>query len=131
VLLRSVACLSLLLVGAYRPLFGQRLGHSPFPTLTTQDLLVGSSQSPVHKLATVPAPLVPVRADSAHRDYRWEGLIIGGLALGVLGAVVGNGLCHDDTSDEHCAGSTILYGLVGATVGGVTGGLIGASIPKD
>jgi uncharacterized membrane protein YeaQ/YmgE (transglycosylase-associated protein family) len=67
---------------------------------------------------------------SAHRDYRWEGVIVGALALGVGGALVANGLCHDDGSDEHCARSIIGYSLVGAVVGGVTGGLIGAAIPK-
>jgi hypothetical protein len=65
------------------------------------------------------------------RDYRWEGLVIGGLLLGATAAYVGNRLCNDDNiADKRCTGATVGGFFVGATVGVVTGGLIGSAIPK-
>ena len=64
-------------------------------------------------------------------DYRWEGLAIGAAIVGVLGVVVGDGLCHlSDSAHPHCLGAAVGLGLVGAMAGGVTGGLIGGAIPK-
>lgn len=64
-------------------------------------------------------------------DHRWEGVIAGGLLLGVGSAIVGYVICTEDNSaNNNCAYTTIGFGLVGGTVGAVTGGLIGSLIPK-
>jgi hypothetical protein len=130
-LVRYALCACVLLVGASRSVSGQQLSPSRFPARAASDLTVGLTGDRLYVLTSHAAPLAPLKADSAHRDYRWEGLIIGALALGVGGALAANGLCHDDSSDKDCTGSIVGYFLVGATVGGVTGGLIGAAIPKD
>lgn len=78
------------------------------------------------------ARALPGSASSRARDYRWEALAIGAAAIGVVGAVAGNGLCHvSDDPQKHCLGPTLLGGLLGAVVGGVTGGLIGGLISKS
>ncbi|HXF96114.1 MAG TPA: hypothetical protein VNI61_08415 [Gemmatimonadales bacterium] len=62
-------------------------------------------------------------------DYRWEGLVAGAAAVGVLGGVLAHGFCSDPDAgggSRNCLGSTAW----GAVVGGVTGGLIGGLIPK-
>lgn len=59
-------------------------------------------------------------------DYRWEGALIGATALGLFGAVLGDGMCELD----NCASAVFLFGLGGAVAGGVTGGLIGSMFPK-
>jgi len=60
-------------------------------------------------------------------DYRWEGLAIGAVAVGALGAIALSETCE---GSGGCVGSTIGGALIGALVGGVTGGLIGGLIPK-
>lgn len=68
---------------------------------------------------------------SSTPDHRWEGLAIGALVLGVGGAIAGSQLCHlSDSANQHCARTTIGLGLLGVVAGGITGGLIGGSIPK-
>jgi hypothetical protein len=70
-------------------------------------------------------------ADTVTGDHRWEGVVLGGLLLGIGTAIVGNRLCNEDNiAEKKCFGPTVGYGLVGATVGVVTGGLIGSAIPK-
>lgn len=64
------------------------------------------------------------------RDYRWTGLIVGAVGLGVSAGAVSLVLCRESQTDESCAGPTALFGLVGATVGAVVGGLVGSWIPK-
>jgi hypothetical protein len=63
-------------------------------------------------------------------DYRWEGMAVGAgagaIAFGLLGAV----LCSQSESTDDCTGMVIGTGLLGAFCGGITGGLIGGSIPK-
>jgi hypothetical protein len=69
-------------------------------------------------------------------DYRYEGLAIGGVALGALGVWVGSqlragcplqpgGSCYNNTTEN-----AIALGLVGAAVGGGVGYLIGRFSPK-
>jgi hypothetical protein len=69
-------------------------------------------------------------------DYRYEGLALGGVALGSLGVWVGSQLsgacplqpgvsCHSDKT-----GNAIALGLVGAAVGGGLGYLVGRFSPK-
>jgi hypothetical protein len=66
------------------------------------------------------------------RDYSWEGMAVGGAFVGILGAVVGSGLCGSDDSYSrpNCTVAGIKGFLMGATVGGVTGGLLGSLIHK-
>lgn len=70
------------------------------------------------------------------RDYRYEGLLIGGVTFGTLGAVVGNGLtlgcptvpgadCEPDR-----LGNAVTLGLIGAAIGGGLGYLVGWLSPK-
>ncbi len=70
------------------------------------------------------APRVP--------DYRWEGLVVGAVALGGFSAFVYEGFCGDtDSNSPGCtAGGLAVAVLIGATIGGVTGGLLGGLIPK-
>ena len=66
-------------------------------------------------------------------DYRWEGMIVGGIGGGVLGFWFAHQLCGiDDSGDPRNCVLTGLLGflLVGAT-GSVAGGLIGGLIPKE
>ena len=66
-------------------------------------------------------------------DYRWEGMAIGAGAVGIVGALVANGLCNDsDTADNgSCTGNTIGGALLGAGVGAVVGVFIGSFINKE
>jgi hypothetical protein len=65
------------------------------------------------------------------RDYRYEGLMIGGLALGALGAWVGSQLrdaCPTEPGvgcDSESVGNAVTLGLVGAAIGGGLGYLVG------
>jgi hypothetical protein len=89
----------------------------------------GFASVPQPQLELVPAmsPLLPAPAP----DHRWEGMAIGALSLGLLGAIAGSQLCHvSDSSNQHCTRTAVELGLLGAFVGGITGGLIGGTIPK-
>jgi hypothetical protein len=80
-----------------------------------------------------------VQADTAlapRRDYRYEGLLLGGLVLGVAGAWVGSQIsgpctlspgssCYNDR-----VGTAVGLGLVSAVVGGGIGYLVGRLSPK-
>jgi hypothetical protein len=59
-------------------------------------------------------------------------MAVGGAFVGILGAVVGSGLCGSDDSYSrpNCTVAGIKGFLMGATVGGVTGGLLGSLIHK-
>lgn len=84
-------------------------------------------------LAIEARPSSPFREPSAEtNDYRWEGLIIGGVAVGTLGVAFGAGFCGygNASEDSGCLGAAVGGGLMGALVGGVTGGLIGSQISK-
>ena len=83
------------------------------------------------------APRAPLPSGAAlmagARDHRWEGAIVGAAVLGVGGAVLRAAWCGNDDSasaPSDCTGPTILWGLMGATVGAVAGGFIGSAFPK-
>jgi hypothetical protein len=61
-------------------------------------------------------------------ETHWKtGAIIGGVGLGVLGAVAMQGVCET----ESCATGAAIGGfLIGGFIGGITGALIGGQIPK-
>ena len=68
---------------------------------------------------------------AASGDFHREGGLIGGASVGILGALVGYGVCADsDTHHGSCVGNALGLGLAGAVVGWVTGSLIGGLIPK-
>jgi len=81
--------------------------------------------------SSAPAPKTPTPTPAP--DYRWEGLAVGGLFVGMLGAALGNGLCAQDESGTQgsCFLPTVEGFVLGAVVGGVTGGLLGSAIPKS
>jgi hypothetical protein len=78
----------------------------------------------------------PALFESRHRapDYRWEGIIIGGVGGGLLFGYAGNALCRDPDNQgggsTSCVGKTALGAAFGATLGVVLGGMIGSAIKK-
>ena len=66
-------------------------------------------------------------AGSRHRwvtrvsEHRVKGALIGGALLGLTLAVVGSQLCD---AGESCTKTTVLFRLLGATVGAVVGGMV-------
>jgi len=82
--------------------------------------------------ARVSSPRFAQPADSTVPDYRWEGLAIGAVGGGLFGAYVGHELCGaGDTGHQgSCVFATIEGGLIGATVFGVVGGLLGTMFRK-
>ena len=75
------------------------------------------------------APLTTPVAFGHPDDYRWEGVLIGGVALGILGGAYGAAMCsYDNAAAVECFGivaaTTLLAGLTGAIAGGLLGGLI-------
>jgi uncharacterized membrane protein YfcA len=107
----------LVLVTAAGPVSGQRLATA-YPRWEPK--LESRTPAPAARLFP-PAP-----------DHRWEGLVVGGAFVGLLGASLGHGFCgYDDSGPRsNCLWPTLEGFLIGATVGGVTGGLLGTLIPK-
>jgi hypothetical protein len=71
------------------------------------------------------------------RDYRYEGLVVGGLAIGAFGAWVGSQItlaCPIEPGIE-CGtdelGNAVALGLVEAAIGGGLGNLVGRLSPKS
>jgi len=52
-----------------------------------------------------------------------EGAIIGGVAVGVLGAMMAEGLCSDNPNVKCAIGGAVVGGVIGVVVGGLIGGL--------
>lgn len=79
-------------------------------------------------------PDVFVRPGGAVRapDYRWEGVAIGAVALGVAGLLVASATCSlAETPSERCGvGTYVGSTAIGALLGGVVGGLVGGLFPK-
>jgi hypothetical protein len=78
-----------------------------------------------------------VAAAGDSRDYRYEGLVVGGLAIGAFGAWVGSQItlaCPIESGSE-CGtdklGTAVALGLVGAAIGGGLGYLVGRLSPKS
>lgn len=66
------------------------------------------------------------QARSPNRQVR--GALIGALVLGTAMAVVGSQSCE---ANESCTGTTIGFGLIGATIGAVVGGILADRLPDD
>jgi hypothetical protein len=63
-----------------------------------------------------------IRGDQDAAFSRAEkGALIGAIALGIPAAVIRASMCE---SGKNCTGPTILWGVMGATVGAVIGGLV-------
>jgi hypothetical protein len=114
-------------VSAAAPLSGQ-LAIVPFEQWEASAVLLAPAP---HRTGVEPDTVLAPR-----RDYRYEGLLIGGLVLGVAGAWVGSqisggctlspgGSCYNDR-----VGTAVGLGLVSAAVGGGLGYLIGRLSPK-
>ena len=60
-------------------------------------------------------------------------MAIGAGAVGIVGALVANGLCNDSDTADHgsCTGNTIGGALLGAGVGAVVGVFLGSFISKE
>jgi outer membrane lipoprotein SlyB len=115
----SLGALCIVASPALSPASGQRLGPPVFAPFVA-DLATGATVSR------------PVRLFPPAPDYRWEGLVVGGVIVGALGAMLGGGFCgYDDSAvNKNCTWQTIEGFVIGALVGGVTGGLLGSAIPK-
>ena len=76
---------------------------------------------------SVPADTIPRRI----RPTYWkEGAIAGGVALGLLGAVFGAGICAYSETERNCTGATLVGLFGGGLIGGTLGALIGGQFPK-
>jgi hypothetical protein len=116
--MRFTVILSLTLLAAAPPIQAQRLANATTPP------------PPPFGAHAPRNPLAPIFADEVP-DHRWEGFAIGALILGGVGAVAGSQLCHlSDSVNQHCVGTAVGLGFLGALAGGITGGLIGGAIPK-
>ncbi len=84
-------------------------------------------------LKPLAAPTSTTLAFGHPDDYRWEGVLVGSIAVGLLGAILGNGLCHFDNPDPPggCVVPTLLGLLFGGATGAGVGGWIGGLIPKN
>jgi hypothetical protein len=84
--------------------------------------------------ATAPAPWATERSKIRMHpdDYRWEGVIAGGIGGAVFGTVVGIGMCGFDSNRPtvECVPAGFLGLTIGAVLGGGLGGLVGGLIPK-
>jgi len=75
-------------------------------------------------------------AAALRRDYRLEGLAVGGLLLGAVGVWIGSEACHNQPepigsgSGRSCTGDAAIVGLTGAVVGSGIGYLLGRGWPK-
>lgn len=100
---------------------GQRLAIKEFPQFRPTLVALENPGRP------------PEPAMSRARDFRWEGVAIGGGIGGLLGAILIHGFCSDpdsNASGKSCLIPTIEGLLAGAVVGGTIGGIIGTSIRK-
>ncbi len=64
------------------------------------------------------------------RTHWLEGGLVGGVALGIFGGLVGHALCTNSDVRQTCTGPTLGSAVLGAGVGFVTGALIGGQFPK-
>lgn len=63
-------------------------------------------------------------------DYRYEGALIGGVVLGLGGALLVGGLCSSSDSSDNCGLKAIEGGVLLGALGALSGALIGGLFPK-
>lgn len=87
------------------------------------------------QLPVTRAPLAqPVPA--VRRDYRYEGMLIGAVLFGALGAWIGTEACHSrpeplgGAAGSQCTRDAFVVGGVGALVGAGLGYLLGRGVLK-
>lgn len=68
--------------------------------------------------------------DPRGNTYWKEGGVIGAVLLGILGAVLIDRICGDNSASEHCGTETVGGAVIGAGVGFAVGALIGGQFPK-
>jgi hypothetical protein len=122
---RLAATTLLVMLVAVAPLSGQR-ASAPLEQWKASPLSPSASSQSRGEPETM----------SPRRDYRYEGLLIGGLVLGAAGAWAGSqigtscALSVNGTCDNDKLGSAVGLGLISAVVGGGVGYLIGRLSPK-
>jgi hypothetical protein len=80
---------------------------------------------------TVPRLRLPVPDTASRRDFRWLGTAIGAAGLGLAATLEARAYCgNSENGPRDCTGVTIGVGLLGATVGGAVGHLIGRAIRR-
>jgi hypothetical protein len=124
---RTLIFVSLLALDVASPLAAQR-NAEPFEQWQQSTLFGPAEQNKVDR--------VSLDEPSARRDYRYEGLLIGGVPFGTFGFILGHGLTRDcpTVPGADCRsgglGDAVTLGLLGAAVGGGLGYLIGRLSPK-
>lgn len=124
---RALILASLLAMGVAPPLVAQR-SVEPFERWEQSTFSGPVEKTKVGRLS--------MDERSAQRDYRYEGLLIGGVPLGTFGFILGHSLTGDcpTVPGADCRssgfGDAVTLGLIGATVGGGLGYLIGRLSPK-
>ena len=113
----TVSALMLLIAPASRAQYAADLRSGPFASI---DEATASASS---------------RADlrfGDSRDHRVEGALIGGLVLGIGGALLASAVCStSDAADKNCGASTLKTGLLLGAAGALTGALVGRLFPKS
>jgi hypothetical protein len=73
------------------------------------------------------------QSSSSRRSYAKEGALVGGISLGIAGAVAGHNLCKISEEDQACSNGTALafFTVASAAVGAGVGALLGWAIKKS
>lgn len=115
---RGIAALLVVTAVASRPLVGQRVAD--LPGFELQQIATASDRTnPTNDIGSFQAP-----------DHRYEGAIVGGLLVGLGGAVLVGGLCRSSDISDNCTWAAIKGGVLLGALGGLTGALIGGLFPK-
>ncbi len=127
----STRCRAWIIAGAFLAL------TSPLAAQTISQVPTSSELAALARLTPDPAeeraPLLPQALVPAQADNRYLGLAIGGVGVGILGALVANRLCWNYGSDPNgnCTGETVIGASIGAVIGGGLGYLIGMKHKKQ
>lgn len=129
--MRTALILPLLWIGSLRPNSSeaQRLDSSLYnPVYSNREYW--SKGCSIARSCGVRPLHVPAAAFGNAQDHRWEGVLVGGVGLGVVMTLARLTSCSSE-STGRCAGATVAWGLAGGTVGAVLGGIIGGAIAKS
>jgi len=109
-------CLSLLVVTPLAPAVGQLLTQ-PFASAAIS-------------LGDPPRASFAARLPAPARNYWREGAVIGAVALGVSGALLGHAQCSNTDVPHSCAGPTLVTAAIGAALGFGVGAFVGSRFHK-